>query len=89
MGEKHTLFNEHVGEAHSQSKDHMCACVVSHFSRVQLCVTQWTITLQAPLSMGFCKQEYCSGLSCPPPGDFPNPGIELTSLESPELQADS
>ena len=89
MGEKHTLFSEQGGEARSQSKNHMHACVLSHVSRVQLCVTQWTVTLQAPLSVGFCKEKYCTGLSCPPPGDFPNPGTELTSSESPELQADS
>ena len=35
--------------------------------------------------MGFSRQEYCSGLSCPPPGDLPNPGIEPTSLASPAL----
>ena len=35
--------------------------------------------------MGFSRQEYRSGLSCPPPGDLPNPGIELTSLTSPAL----
>ena len=43
----------------------------------------WTITYQAPLSLGFSRQEYCSGLPCPPPGDLPNPGIELVSLKSP------
>ena len=48
----------------------------SYFSRVQLIVTLWTVACQAPLSMGFSRQEYWSGLSCPPPGDLPNPGIE-------------
>ena len=38
---------------------------------------------QAPLSLGFSRQEYWSGLPCPPPGDLPNPGIEPTSLMSP------
>ena len=33
----------------------------------------WTVAHQAPLSMGFCTQEYCSGLSCPPPGGLPDP----------------
>ena len=89
MGEKHTLFSEQGGEARSQSKSHTCACVLNHASRVQLCATQWAVTLQAPLSVGFCKEKYCTGLSCPPPGDFPKPGVELTSSESPELQADS
>ena len=43
-------------------------------------------TRQAPLSMGFFRQEYWSGLPCPPPGDLPDPGIEPMS---PALQADS
>ena len=45
--------------------------------------TPWTVALQAPLSMGFSRQEYRSGSSCPPPGDFPNPGIKPASLTSP------
>ena len=59
--------------------------VVQPISRVQLSVTPWTVTLQASLSMGFSRQEYWSGLPCPPPGDLPNPGIELESLISPAL----
>ena len=47
--------------------------------------TPWTVASQAPLSMEFCWQEYWSGLPCPPPEDLPNPGIEPTSLASPEL----
>ena len=39
-----------------------------------------SVAHQAPLSMGFFRQEYCSGLPCPPPGDLPNPGIEPRSL---------
>ena len=46
------------------------------FSRVQLCVTPWTVAHQAPLSMGFSRQEYWSGLPFPSPGDLPNPGME-------------
>ena len=55
-------------------------CVKSH----QLClsVTPWTITLQAPLSMRFSRQEYWSGLPFPSPGDLPNPGTEPASLKS-------
>ena len=45
-------------------------------SRVQLFVTPWTVALQAPLSMGFSRPEYWSGLPCPPPGDLPDPGIK-------------
>ena len=58
------------------------AYVLSYFSPVQLFVTLWTITHQAPLSMGFSRQEYWSGLLCPPPGDLPNPGTESASLIS-------
>ena len=43
----------------------------------------------APLSMGFSRQEYWSGLPCPPPGDLPVPGIKPTSCVTPALQADS
>ena len=60
-------------------------CVLSHFIRVQLIVTLWTVAHQAPLSMGFSRQEYWSGLPCPPPGDLPNPGIEPISLMSPAM----
>ena len=51
----------------------MCACLVT---RVQLFATLWTVTHQAPLSTGCSRQEYWSGLPCPPPGDLPDPGIE-------------
>ena len=64
-------------------------CVLSHFSRVQLFVTPWTVARQAPLSMGFPRQEYWSGLLFPPPGDLPDPGIEPTSPSSLALQANS
>ena len=49
----------------------------------------WTVYHQAPLSMGFSRQEYWSGLPFPPPGDLPDPVIQLRSLVSPALQADS
>ena len=45
-------------------------------SCVRLFVTPWTVAHYAPLSMGFSRQEYWSGLPCPPPGDLPHPGIE-------------
>ena len=48
--------------------------------------TPWTVACQAPLFMGFSRQEYWSGLTCPPPGDLPDPGIKP---RSPPLQADS
>ena len=50
--------------------------LLSHFSRVRLSATPWTIARQAPLSMGCSRQEYWSGLPCPPPGDLPQPGME-------------
>ena len=60
-------------------------CVLSHFTRVRLFATPWTVALQAPLSIGFSRQEYWSGLPCLPPGDLPDPGIEPMSLMSPAL----
>ena len=50
--------------------------MLSCFSRVQLCTTLLAIAHQAPLSMGFSRQEYLSGLPGPPPGDVPDPGTE-------------
>ena len=47
--------------------------------------TLWTVGHQAPLSVGFFRQEYWSGLPFPPPGDLPNPGTEPKSLTSPAL----
>ena len=55
------------------------------FSHVQLFVTSGTIARQAPLSMGFSRQEYRTGSPYPPPGDRPNPGIKPVSLMSPAL----
>ena len=60
-------------------------CMLSHFCRVQLFATLWTVAHQAPLSMGFSRQEYWSGLLCPPPGDLPDQGIESWSPASPTL----
>ena len=62
---------------------------LSVFSRVQLFATPWTVTCQAPLSMGFSKQEYWSRLPFCPPGDLPDPGIEPASLMSPAWLAGS
>ena len=59
--------------------------MLSCFRRVRLFATPRTVAHQAPLSMGFSRQEYWSGLPCPPPGDVPNPGIESMSLMSPAL----
>ena len=60
----------------------MSVCMLSHFSRVWLFATPWTVAHQAPLSVGFSRLEYWSGLPCPPLGDLPDPGIELASLVS-------
>ena len=57
----------------------VCVCILSCFSHVQFFVTQWTVACQAPLSMGFYRQGYWSGLPFPSPGDLPNPGIEPAS----------
>ena len=57
---------------------HMCVALLSHFSRVQLFPTLWTVARQGSLSMGFSRQEYCSGWSFPLPGGL-NPGIEPVS----------
>ena len=56
--------------------------MLSYFSCVPLFVTLWTVAHQAPPSVGFSRQEYESGLPCPPPGDLPDPEIECASLMS-------
>ena len=64
----------------------MCVCVcVCVFSHVQFFVTPWAVACQTPLSMGFSRQEYWSGLPFPSPGDLPDARIKPVS---PELQAD-
>ena len=60
-------------------------CITSMLSQVQLFVTLWIVARQAPLSMGFSRKEYWSGLLFPSPGDLLNPGIEPMSLVSPAL----
>ena len=67
------------------SQSRFIECVLSHFSHVRFFVTLWTVARQATLSMGLSRQEYWSGLPCPPPGDLPDPGIEPKSLMSPAL----
>ena len=58
----------------------LCCATLSHFSHVQLFATPWTAACQAPLPMGFSRQEYKSGLPYPPRYDLPDPGIESLSL---------
>ena len=58
-------------------------CVLTHFIYVQRSMTLWTVAHPASLSMGFSRQEYCSGWSCPPPSSWPK-----DQTPSPALQAD-
>ena len=67
----------------NKSKRYVHACSVTN--SYPTLATLWTEACQAPLSMGFSKQEYWSGWPFPPPGHLPNPEIKLTSLASPEL----
>ena len=61
--------------------------MLSCLSHVRLFATLWTVACQAPLSMAFSRQEYWSGLPCPPPGDLPwkDDGMEPVSLIYPAL----
>ena len=61
----------------------MCLC--SGAQSVRLSEASWTVACKFSLSMGFSRQEHCSGFPFPTPGDLPHPGIESTSLETPEL----
>ena len=66
-----------------------CRAELSRFSCVRLFATPSTVACQTALSMGFFKQEYWSGLLCPPPEDLPDPGMEPVSPVAPALQVDS
>ena len=68
---------------------HTHVCMLSCFSRVRLFATLWTVAHQAPLSMGFSRQEYLSGLPSPSLGGLPDPGMEPSSPASLALQAES
>ena len=59
--------------------------MLSRYGHVRLVAPPWTVARQAPLSMGFSRQDYWSGLLCPPPGDLPHPGIKPTSFMPPAL----
>ena len=80
---------EHRIQRKKKSTVHVCVCVLNCFSCVWLFVTLWTVARQAPLSMGYSRQEYWSGLPLPSPGDLPHPGIKPMSLMSPALLVDS
>ena len=58
---------------------------LSHFSHVRFCATPWTVARQAPLSMGFSRQEHWSGLPFLPPGGLPDSGLEPVTFMSPAL----
>ena len=62
---------------------------VKLLSRIRLFEIPWTVAHQAPLSMGFSRQEYWSGLPFPSPGELPDPGIKSESPVSPALQMES
>ena len=63
----------------------MCVDALKSYVVVLTFATTWTIAGQAPLSKGFPRQEYWSGLPFPSPGDLPIPGIDPASLVSPAL----
>ena len=65
----------------------VCVCVLSRFSHDQLFATPWTH--KALSSMGFSRQESWNGLPCPPPGDFPDTGIEPVPPAASALQVGS
>ena len=77
--DKEALLHIYNGILKSEKK-------VKLLSHVRLFVTPWTAAYQAPLSMGFSRQEYWRGLPFPSPGDLPNPGIKP---RSPALEADA
>ena len=74
------MLEHHQGYGYQAS----VLCLVAQLCLI-LCGT-WAVAHQDPLSMGFSRQEYWSGLPCPPPGDLPNPGIKP---RFPTLQGDS
>ena len=78
-----------LNEISQSQRDRYCMIpfilVLSHFSRVRVFVTPWTVAHQVPLSLGFSRQEYWRGLPCPPPVGRPDPGIAPPFLMSPAL----
>ena len=64
-------------ESENQKRERICLKLLGH---VRLFATPWTVAQQAPLSMGFSRQEHWSGLPYPPPGDLPDPGIKPVTL---------
>ena len=62
---------------------YVCVCALRAVAQSCLTVSPWTVARQTPLSMGFSRQEYWSGLPYPSPGDLPDPQIESVSLVTP------
>ena len=84
MGKGHRASMFSVGTSPAQHVKKRKKKVLSHSFMSNIC-DPWTGAHQAPLFMGFSRQEYWSGLPFPPAGDLPNPGIEPTSPVSPAL----
>ena len=84
------MIKLHIGLRTRQMKSNILLfSAAQSLSCVQLSVTPWTVARQAPLSLGFPRQEYCMGLPFPSPGDLSDPGIEPMSPTAPTLQADT
>ena len=79
-----------TGTGYSKGRKERVVGTLCHvLSHVWLFVIPWTVACQAPLSLEFSRQEYCSGLPLPPPGDLSDLVIKPTSSVSPSLQVDS
>ena len=85
-GEKYTMLTLTERKKRVGEKSEVKWSEVKLLSRVRLFATWWTVAYQAPLSMGFSRQKYWSGLPFPSPGDLPDPGIEPGF---PTLEADA
>ena len=79
------LSREYIFNNIWSQKGPLYACLVALAVSDSLWPSLWTAARQAPLSTGFSRQEYWSGLPCLPPGNLPDPGIETASLTSPAL----
>ena len=79
------VFRKHSGKKQQQQILFYLVHGLNHVSRVQLFATLWTVACQAPLSMGFSRQDYWSGLPCPHSGDLPDPGMAPSPLMSSAL----
>ena len=86
QGEGSATWKQFRRKIYQRSPCRICCAVLSCPVLSDSLWAPWTVVHQAPLSVGFSRQGYWSGLPCPPPGDLPNRGIEP---RSPTLQADS